>query len=514
MSNCPAGVRASIVAVKRGNARGAKGCRKVERVKDTHKEENQRKCLSGAKQAGEETQARPGAGTDLTKTPQRPLGLPEPRVWTDRMLNALNRGVKGGKWFALIDKVYRPANLEMAFEKVLSNGGSPGVDNQSVERFDKRRRENIDRLSSELKSGEYGPKPVRRVWIDKPGSSDKRPLGIPTVRDRVVQASLLQTIEPIFEKQFAEHSYGFRPGRGCKDALRRVQHLINTGYTWVVDADLKAYFDTIDHDRLIEGVKEHIADGRVIDLIASFLKQGVMDGGKMDSPEQGTPQGGVISPLLSNIYLNPLDHLMERAGFEMVRYADDFVILCKDETLANRALDLVRQWTGENKLTLHPEKTHVVDLNREKAGFDFLGYHFRLDKRWPRKKSVQKLKRTIHAKTKRTNGNSLGCIIADVNRSLKGWFEYFKHSHKTAFPAVDSYVRNRLRAILMKRSGHGCIPKGDNLKRWPNADFDELGLFSTQQAHAALVQSARRKTTNWKAGCGRTARPVWREGRC
>lgn len=514
MSNCPAGVRAPIVAWKRGNARGAKGCGKVESVMDMNEEGNQRKCPKGAKQAGEETRARPGAGNGLTKTPQRPFKLPtKPRVWTDRMLKALRRGVKGGKWFALIDKVFSPANLDLAFKRVLANGGSPGVDNQSVDRFGTRRGENIARLASELKSGGYEPKPVRRVWIEKPGSKDKRPLGIPAVCDRVVQASLLQTIEPIFEKEFAGHSYGFRPGRGCRDALRRVQHLINSGYTWVVDADLKAYFDTIGHDRLLERVRERIADGRVIDLIAMFLKQGVMDGMEMDYPEQGTPQGGVISPLLSNIYLNPLDHLMAGAGLEMVRYADDFVILCRDEASAARALELVRQWTGENNLTLHPEKTHVVDLRVEGAGFDFLGYHFRLDKRWPRTKSRQKIKRAIHAKTKRANGNSLPCIIADVNRGLKGWFEYFKHSHKPTFPRIDGYVRNRLRAILLKRSGRRGIPKGDHFKEWPNAYFAAEGLFSTQQAHTALVQSARRKTTNWKAGCGRPASPVWREGR-
>ncbi len=409
------------------------------------------------------------------------------------MLNALERGVKGGKWFALIDKVYAPAHLEMAFERVRSNGGSPGIDNQTVGRFGKSRSENIARLASELKSGEYVPRPVKRVWIDKPGSTGKRPLGIPTVRDRVVQTALHQVIEPIFEKEFAEHSYGFRPGRGCKDALRRVQHLIHEGYTWVVDADLKAYFDTIDHGLMMERVKERIADGRVIELITMFLKQGVMDGAQLDYPQQGTPQGGVISPLLSNIYLNPLDHLMASAGMEMVRYADDFIILCRDEATAARALQLVKQWTEDNGLTLHPEKTHVVDLRVPKSGFDFLGYHFTLNHRWPRKKSVRKIRQTIHAKTRRTNGNSMERIIGDVNQSLKGWFEYFKHSHWSTFPEIDGYTRNRLRAILLKRVCKASrIPKGNHLQRWPNAYFDALGLFSTQQTRAALVQSARR----------------------
>ena len=256
-------------------------------------------------------------------------------------------------------------------------------------------------------------------------------------------------LEPIFERDFAEHSYGFRPGRGCKDALRRVDELLKAGYTYIVDADLKSYFDTIPHDRLMALVGQKVADGRVLNLIEAFLKQGVLDGLHEWTPEKGSPQGAVISPLLSNIYLNPLDHLMAQEGFEMVRYADDFVILCRSPEEAARALAAVQAWTATAGLTLHPTKTRIVDA-REDA-FDFLGYRFERDKRFPRAKSLTKLKDTIRAKTKRTSGKCLRAIIASLNPTLRGWFEYFKHSYQTTFTALDGWIRMRLRSILRKR---------------------------------------------------------------
>ena len=246
----------------------------------------------------------------------------EPAVWTERMLTALVTGLKGNRWFRLIDKVYRPETLRLAWEKVQSNAGGSGVDGITVGRFEKTCSDGLLVLKKQLQEATYQPKPVKRVWIPKPGSSEKRPLGIPVVRDRIVQTSLRMVIEPIFEATFAEHSYGFRPGRGCKDALRRVQTLLDEGRTWIVDADLKSYFDTIPKDRLMRRVEERIADGRVLALIRSYLDQGVMEGLRhYDAGEDGTPQGAVISPLLANIYLNPLDHLMAESGCEMVRYA-------------------------------------------------------------------------------------------------------------------------------------------------------------------------------------------------
>src|SRR5579872_7497472 len=281
----------------------------------------------------------------------------EHAVWTERMLTALEQGVKGNCWFSLIDKVYTGKNLLAALTKVCANGGAAGVDQVTIEKFDHDWKTNLERLSEQLREGTYQPQAVRRVQIPKPGSHETRPLGIPTVRDRVVQGAVRHVLEPIFEKEFAEHSYGFRPRRGCKDALRRVDHLLKQGYVYVVDADLKSYFDTIPHGPLMDRVRERIADGRVLTLIESFLKADIMDGLKEWTPEAGAPQGAVLSPLLSNIYLNPLDHRMAASGFEMVRYADDFVILCRSLAEAEQALAVIRQWCEAEGLHLHPTKT-------------------------------------------------------------------------------------------------------------------------------------------------------------
>lgn len=429
------------------------------------------------------------AGADLTKTPRSPLPWTKSVIWTSRMLATLQRGVKGGKWFSLIDKLYSVPALEEAWEAVRANKGAGGVDKQTVEGFAKRRDENLQRLAERLRADTYRPQPVKRVWIDKPGSTQKRPLGIPTVTDRVVQSALRNAMEPIFEQTFARHSYGFRPKRGCKDALGRVQELIEEGYYWVVDADLKSYFDTIDHDLLMARVEEKISDGRLLDLVRAFLKNGIMEGLKYWEPEEGTPQGGVISPLLSNIFLNPLDHLMESKGFQMVRYADDFVILCRDEAQAREALEEVSRWVGENKLTLHPEKTRLVNLEL-KEGFDFLGYHFRKTNKWPRDKSVKKIKDTVRKKTKRTSGRCMNAISSDLNRSLRGWFEYFKEGNKTTMSTLDGYIRGRLRSILRKRNKRKGRGRGYDHNRWPNAFFNKLGLFSLLRAWEELRQSA------------------------
>jgi len=303
------------------------------------------------------------------------------------MLTALEQGVKGGKWFSLIDKVYAPANLSRAFARVAANGGAAGGDQQTVERYERQLSANQERLGTQLQDGSYRPQAVRRVWINKPGTKENRPLGIPTVRDRVAETALRNVLEPIFERDFAEQSYGFRPQRGAKPALRRVDGLLKAGYTWVVDADLKSYFDTIPRQPLLERVAEKVSDGRVIKLLASYLEQGVMAGLASWTPTAGTPQGAVISPLLSNIYLDPLDHLMAASGVEMVRYADDFVMLCRTEAEARQALSQVQDWTVTNGLSLHPEKTRIVDATIH-GGFDFLGYHFERGYKWPRRKSV------------------------------------------------------------------------------------------------------------------------------
>ena len=415
----------------------------------------------------------------------------EPCVWTKPMLTALEQGVKGGMWFSLMDKVYAPRNLERAFDRVKRNKGSAGVDHETVERFDHKRDEHLARLHSMLTAGSYVPQEVKRTWIPKPGSCEKRPLGIPTVRDRVVQTALRNVLEPIFERSFAEHSYGFRPGRGCKDALRRVHALVEDGYHFVVDADLKGYFDSIPHEPLMARVREQVSDGRILELVTAYLNQDVMEGMERWTPEGGTPQGAVISPMLSNIYLNPLDHLMAESGIEMVRYADDFVLLCRSHADAQRALEQMRAWVMENGLTLHPDKTCIVDA-REPGGFDFLGYHFERGMKWPRKKSMKKLRDTIRAKTKRANGHSMTRIIADINPTLQGWYNYFKHSHWNVFPTVDGWVRMRLRSIQRKRHHGKGRGRGKDHQRWSNAYFAELGLYSLQVAHRTASQSSKR----------------------
>ena len=414
----------------------------------------------------------------------------ERSVWTERMLTALETSVKGDCWFRLMDKVFAERNLAAAAAQVIANRGAAGVDHVTVTDFGHRLDDELPKLSRQLREGSYRPQAVRRVHIPKAGSHETRPLGIPSVRDRVVQAAVVHVIEPIFEREFAEHSYGFRPGRGCKDALRRVDGLLKAGYHFVVDADLKSYFDTIPHEHLMTRVQERIADGSVLRLVESFLKAGIMDGMTEWTPESGAPQGAVLSPLLSNIYLNPLDHAMRAAGFEMVRYADDFVILCRTADEAARALELVRQWVSDNQLTLHPAKTKIVDVRID--GFEFLGYRFVKHRRFPRRKSLAKFKDAIRANTRRTSGDSLSFIVASVNRTLRGWFAYFQHSWKTTFSPLDSYVRMRLRSILRKRSGRRGRSRGQDHHRWPNAYFAEQGLYSLVAAHALAVQSSRR----------------------
>lgn len=407
----------------------------------------------------------------------------EPRVWTERMLTALEQGVRGGRWFSLIDKVIPQRTLEAAFRKVAANEGAAGVDHVTITMFETRLDDELRRLSDDLRDGTYRPQAIRRHYIPKPGSQEMRPLGIPTVRDRTVQTALRMALGPIFERDFAEHSYGFRPGRGCKGALGRVDELLKAGYTSVVDADLKSYFDTIPHDRLMARVGQVVSDGRVLDLIGAFLKQGVLDGLREWTPEMGSPQGAVISPLLSNIYLDPLDHLMAREGFEMVRYADDFVILCRSPEDAARALERVRAWTAEAGLTLHPTKARIVDATTE--SFDSLGYRFDRDKRFPRDKSLKEFKDTIRAKTRRTSGDSLRVIIASLNPTLRGWFAYFRHSYPTTFKALDGWTRMRLRSLLRRRQKKRGRGRGSDHQRWPNAFFAAQGLYSLVTAHAS-----------------------------
>jgi RNA-directed DNA polymerase len=423
-------------------------------------------------------------------------------VWSEKMLAALQKGVKGNKWFSLIDKVNRLDVLERAWAKVQSNAGACGVDGITVGRFAKDSPSRLLAVNQQLKEATYQPQPVKREWIPKPGSAEKRPLGIPTVRDRVVQTALKMVIEPIFEREFAEQSYGFRPGRSCKDALRRVDELLKGGHLHVVDIDIKGCFDAIPRPQLMERVKERIADGRVLELIEAFLKQGVMDGMESWQPESGTPQGAVISPLLANIYLNPLDWLMVKEGMEMVRYADDMVILCRSAEQAERALERVREWMQEAGLELHPQKTRIVSLEVNGNYFDFLGYRFTRTRnkgrlaRYVRDKSLKQLKERLKPFTRRGEGKSLEAIIGRINPILKGWYGYYRHAAIAVHLTVDGWLRDRLRAILRKRERHRKgKPTWVDHQKWRNRYFTNCGLFSLEQTHSEALASLRRGAT-------------------
>ena len=409
----------------------------------------------------------------------------EHSVWTERMLTRLEQSEPTTQWFRLWDKVLSARNLQAAFWAVWRNDGAPGADGQTVKQFDERAETELARLRDELRNKRYRRQPARRVWIPKPGTTERRPLGIPAVRDRTVEAALRHVLEPIFERDFAECSYGFRPGRGCRAAVARVEELLSQGHVWCVDADLKSYFDTIPHDRLMARVQERVVDGSVLALLGQCLKAGVLEELKGWQPtERGTPQGAVISPLLANLYLNPLDHEMEQRGWALVRYADDFVVRCRTKEEADLVLAFLRQWTAAAGLTLHPTKTRIVSAQTE--GFDFLGWHFRGGKKWPRPKSLQKLQEKLRPLTRRTQGRSLSEIIAKANPILRGWYGYFRESHRTGLSGPDGWLRRRLRALLRKREkrpGYGRS-QADS-RRWPNRWFAAHGLFSLEHGSCA-----------------------------
>jgi RNA-directed DNA polymerase len=419
------------------------------------------------------------------ETPGR-WGWVERVVWTERMLGALETGVRGGKWHSLYDKVYGLSNLKAAWQRVKANRGGGGVDKMSIADFDKDAEARLEKLSEALRTNTYKPLPVRRTYIPKLGSPEKRPLGIPTVIDRIVQTALRNVIEPIFEHEFDPCSYGFRPNLGCQDALGEIERLLAAGYVHVVDVDVRKYFDTIPKQGLMNEMAKRIADGRVLDLIEAYLHQGVLEEMKFWMPEKGTPQGAVISPLLANVYLHPVDTVMRQAGFTLVRYADDMVVLCRTREEAEAALVKLGELLEARGLQLHPDKTRIAHL-MERPGFQFLGYVFYDKYRDPRPSSRGKLRASIREKVKLTNGHSLKDIISRLNASLRGWHNYFKFcsANSRVWTEIDKWVRFRLRAILDKRRKGGRSKRrgrGHAHHRWPNAYFTEHGLFSLVSA--------------------------------
>lgn len=395
--------------------------------------------------------------------------------------------VKGGKWHALIDKVHAEGNLFTAARSVTEKTKAAGVDGQSCEAFEEHLLVETRQLIEQIKAQTYRPGAVRRVHIPKPGKpNETRPLGIPTVRDRVVQRAVVNVIEPILDHQFHERSFGFRHGRGAHDALRIVEQKLQEGYVYVVDANLQGYFDTIPKDRLMTLVKEHISDSRMLQLIQLFLDQNIMEELREWKPVSGVPQGAVLSPVLSNLYLNPLDHSMNSAGYEMVRYADDFVVLCRSQNEAEAALQMITQWVESAGLTLHPTKTKIVDSRTE--SFAFLGYSFRGDKIYPRRESLAKMKNRITELTARKRPDSMESIMQELNPTLRGWFTYFRHCRWTIYTDLDAKIRSRLRRLLLKR--HRLNPKRlPRTQRWPHDYFTKAGLYSLREAHFRFDQS-------------------------
>jgi len=404
------------------------------------------------------------------------------------MLTALGNGVQGGKWHSLIDKVYASRTLWAAWQRVKVNHGAAGIDRMSVERFEANATYYLKALELALRNDSYKPAPIRRVYIPK-GKGKTRPLGIATVKDRIVQGALKLVLEPIFEREFLPVSFGFRPECSCKDALRIVDRSLKDGFTWVVDADLQSYFDTIPKQGLMTLVKARISDVKVLELLQQFLDQQVVEGMKRWTPMAGTPQGSVISPLMANLYLHGLDEIVSAEGHQYVRYADDFVVMCRTREEAEKVLIVIQNWVDKHGLTLHPEKTCVGNCVVKGQGFDFLGYRFEADRRWVRSKSRKALRDKIRQLTGRTRSGNLESIIAELTPILRGWFGYFKHAHRSTFRDVDGFVRRRLRAILRKREKRpGFGRTSSDHRRWPNAFFAQHGLFTLHEAHAAASQ--------------------------
>ena len=377
------------------------------------------------------------------------------------------------KVHSLIDKVYRQENLLTAWERVKENGGSGGVDRQSVAGFKAQQDQQLGRLREELRDDGYRPQPVRQVPIPKAGKpGEYRTLGIPTVYDRVCQQALLQRLEPIFEPVFDEANFGYRRGRSTKDALAKVWREIEGGSEWIVDADLKDFFGSVEHEKLLTLVAQRVADGRVLRLIESMLTAGSYGEGRLFPTERGTPQGGVISPLMSNILLTPFDQEMRRRGYRLTRYADDWVITCQSAAEARAAIKAASKILKELGVELHPQKTRIVHIAQ---GFEFLGYKIKRGKQlrlpaakirsgarsgalyaYPKEKSIRRFMDEVRKRTKRRIPLRTRELIEELNPLLRGWGEYYKKAHvRLLFNRLDRWIVRRIRSHRFKRWRNG-----------------------------------------------------------
>ncbi|MGG1680265.1 group II intron reverse transcriptase/maturase [Neobacillus sp. NRS-1170] len=409
-----------------------------------------------------------------------------------RSLRVVENSKKKRKWYSLIDKIWNYQNLEQAFYDVKKNRGSHGVDKVTIKDYEKELEHNLRVLQESLGTKTYRAKPVRRVYIPK-ADGTKRPLGIPTVEDRILQAATKRILEPIFEQKFLDCSYGFRPNRSAHMAIDKIRKDLMEGYTYVIDADIKTYFDSIPHDKLIELIKEEVVDGSVLALMVQFLKSGILENGVVFENDNGSPQGGVISPLLANIYLHPLDEMMTERGHQITRYADDFVICCKSQKGAERVLrTVVKLLEGKLGLKVHPDKTKIV--NNLEEPFIFLGYVFKSGYyHSPSDKAVEKFKARVKETTKRNQTVNLEEFVKHkLNPIIRGWGRYFGIGFsKNLFKQLDSWIRRRLRMIQLRswrkiRKLHRELRKRNWEGELPHLSMTKWRNSMTQHVHFAI----------------------------
>jgi group II intron reverse transcriptase/maturase len=410
------------------------------------------------------------------------------------------QSMQAHKAHSLIGQVDDPRNLARAWERVKQNKGAGGVDGVTVARFEEKRDFYLDLLHQRLKDGSYRPRPVRRVEIDKPGSTTKRALGIPTVMDRVCQQAVVQILEPIFEPTFRDESFGFRPGRSTHMAMRRIWRQLKAGNSWVVDADIADFFGTLSHSTLVDLVAKRVADGKVLRLLWQFLEAGVLRDGQVEPTLTGVPQGGVASPLLSNVYLHVFDEKMAEAGFGLTRFADDWVITCKTRRDAERALTSARAvLEGELGLRVHPDKTRIVYVAQ---GFEFLGYKIKQGERrlryrqagpdlyaYPRDRTIERFKKRVRQITNRRNPKKLGGLLDELNPVIRGWGNYYRRAHvRRLFHRLDGWILRRIWSWRYKRwrcRGWQKLPR--------TKLYGELGLVNLLQLIPSMAGYYRQK---------------------